>query len=169
LVLGGARSGKSAFAESLASAHSGEKIYIATAETIDDEMAERINNHKMRRGPLWQTLEAPIDLVSALRASDAPGHLILIDCISVWINNLMFHARAIESEVADLCQALATLRGQVVLVSNEVGSGIVPDNALSRVFRDEAGRANQALAAVADDVVLVVAGLPLFLKQSAPK
>jgi adenosylcobinamide kinase/adenosylcobinamide-phosphate guanylyltransferase len=168
LVLGGARSGKSAFAEGLAAPHKGAKFYIATAEAVDAEMADRIIHHQVRRGSTWQTLEAPLDLVSVLRATDAPGHFVLIDCITVWINNLMFHQRAVEPEITTLCKAISSAGGHVVIVSNEVGSGIVPDNALARAFRDEAGRANQALAAAADEVVLVVAGLPLTLKPAKP-
>ena len=168
MVLGGARSGKSAYAEALAASHQGEKFYIATAETTDAEMAGRIKHHQVRRGSSWRTFEAPLDLVAMLRASDAPDRFILIDCITVWINNLMFHQRAIETEIATLCEAISTVRGHVVIVSNEVGSGIVPDNALARAFRDEAGRANQRLAAAADEVILVVAGLPLMLKPAKP-
>jgi adenosylcobinamide kinase/adenosylcobinamide-phosphate guanylyltransferase len=168
LVLGGARSGKSAYAEARADALAGEKLYIATAEVTDAEMAERIRHHQARRGDGWRTLEAPLDLADVLRQHDATDHVILIDCITVWINNLMFHDRPVEPAVAEFCAALAGARGQVVVVSNEVGFGIVPENALARRFRDFAGRANQAIAAVADEVVLVVAGLPLTVKQSAP-
>jgi adenosylcobinamide kinase/adenosylcobinamide-phosphate guanylyltransferase len=166
--LGGARSGKSAYAEALAASHRGERFYIATAEVSDTEMSERIKHHQVRRGSSWRTIEAPLDLVSALRTSDSPDRFVLVDCITVWISNLMFHQRAIETEIATLCEAVSTVRGHVVIVSNEVGSGIVPDNALARAFRDEAGRANQALAAAADEVVLVVAGLPLTLKPAKP-
>ncbi|MBL8895683.1 MAG: bifunctional adenosylcobinamide kinase/adenosylcobinamide-phosphate guanylyltransferase [Rhizobiales bacterium] len=168
LVLGGARSGKSAYAEARAQACLGDKLYIATAEATDAEMAERIRHHQERRGAGWRTLEAPLDLADTLRQHDASDRVVLIDCVTVWINNLMFHDRAIEPAVAELCAALADVRGQVVIVSNEVGFGIVPENALARRFRDLAGRTNQAIAAVADEVVLVVAGLPLTVKQSAP-
>jgi len=164
--LGGARSGKSAYAESRAQAHAGEKIYIATAEITDAEMAERIRHHQERRGGGWRTLEAPLDLPEALRQHDAANCVILIDCVTVWINNLMFHERAVDPAVADLCAALKGAKGHVVIVSNEVGFGIVPENALARRFRDLAGRANQAIAAAAEEVVLVVAGLPLTMKKS---
>jgi adenosylcobinamide kinase/adenosylcobinamide-phosphate guanylyltransferase len=167
LVLGGARSGKSAYAEGLAGPQI-EKFYVATAEVSDTEMFERIQHHRTRRGPSWETIDVPLDLTAALRAVDAPERFVLIDCITVWINNLIFHQRAVEPEIARLCEAISGVRGQVVLVSNEVGSGIVPDNALARRFRDEQGRANQTLAAAADEVVLVVAGLPLTLKQAKP-
>jgi len=166
LILGGARSGKSAYAERLAADHAGERIYIATAETIDAEMDERIAHHRRRRGPAWRTIDAPVELAASLSAHDGEGRFILIDCITVWINNLMFHERDVEPAVAELCAAVSAVQARVVLVSNEVGWGIVPDNALARRFRDEAGRANQVLAAAADEAVLVVAGLPLVLKQS---
>ena len=169
LVLGGARSGKSAYAENRAQANAGERIYIATAEVTDGEMAERIQHHQNRRGGNWRTIEAPLELSDALRKHDGPDRVILIDWITVWINNLMFHERAIEPAVAEFCAALADAKGRVIVVSNEVGFGIVPENALARRFRDCAGRANQAIAAAADEVVLVVAGLPLTVKQSAPE
>ncbi|MFO0993413.1 MAG: bifunctional adenosylcobinamide kinase/adenosylcobinamide-phosphate guanylyltransferase [Hyphomicrobiales bacterium] len=169
LVLGGARSGKSAYAEGRAQACVGEKLYIATAEVTDAEMADRIRHHQERRGGGWRTLEAPLDLADVLLQHDATDRVILIDCVTVWINNLMFHERSIEPAVAEFCAALADAKGHVVVVSNEVGFGIVPENALVRRFRDFAGRANQAIAAVADEVVLVVAGLPLTVKQSVPE
>jgi adenosylcobinamide kinase / adenosylcobinamide-phosphate guanylyltransferase len=169
LVLGGARSGKSAYAESCVQALTGEKLYIATAEVTDAEMAERIRHHQDRRGSGWQTIEAPLELSDALRKHDRPDRIILIDCVTVWINNLMFHDRAIEPAVADFCAALSGAKAQIVVVSNEVGFGIVPENALARRFRDCAGRANQAIAAAADEVVLVVAGLPLTMKRSMPE
>jgi adenosylcobinamide kinase/adenosylcobinamide-phosphate guanylyltransferase len=164
LVLGGARSGKSTYAENRAKGHPGERIYIATAEVTDTEMAERIRHHQERRGSRWRTIEAPFELSGALRKHDGPDCVILIECITVWINNLMFHDRAIEPAVAEFCAALTDAKGHVVVVSNEVGFGIVPENALARRFRDFAGRANQAIAASADEVVLVVAGLPLTVK-----
>ncbi|MBL8906817.1 MAG: bifunctional adenosylcobinamide kinase/adenosylcobinamide-phosphate guanylyltransferase [Rhizobiales bacterium] len=169
LVLGGARSGKSAYAESRAAAHAGDKIYIATAEVTDAEMGERIRHHQDRRGKGWLTVEAPLDLSAALRELDAPNRVILIDCVTVWINNLIFHDRAVEPAVADFCAALSQAEGKIIMVSNEVGFGIVPENVLARRFRDLAGRANQSIAATADEVVLVVAGLPLTMKRSAPE
>jgi len=169
LVLGGARSGKSAYAENRAQAYVGDKIYIATAEVTDAEMAERISHHQERRGDGWRTIEAPLDLPEALQRLSTPDCVILLDCVTVWINNLMFHDRAIEPAVEDFCAALGSAKGHVVVVSNEVGFGIVPENVLARRFRDYAGRANQAIAAAADEVVLVVAGLPLTMKRSAPE
>ena len=165
LILGGARSGKSRHAEGLAERHRGQRVYVATAEITDEEMRARIGLHRKQRGPGWRTIEAPLDLVGQLRDADDAKTFILIDCITVWINNLMYHGKDVASEVTRLCAVLARMRGRVVIVSNEVGLGIVPDNALARTFRDEAGRANQSLAQAADEVVFIAAGLPLTLKK----
>ncbi|MFZ5675922.1 MAG: bifunctional adenosylcobinamide kinase/adenosylcobinamide-phosphate guanylyltransferase [Pseudomonadota bacterium] len=167
LVLGGARSGKSRHAEALAKA-SKQRVYVATAEIIDAEMRERIDLHRAQRGKGWRTLEVPLDLADALRGADRPGGFILVECITIWINNLIYHGKDVASEVKLLCGTLPKLKGRVVLVSNEVGLGIVPDNALARRFRDEAGRANQSLAAVADEVLFIAAGLPMVLKKPKP-
>ena len=168
LVLGGARSGKSRYAEGLAQRHKGKPTYVATAEITDDEMRARIERHREERGSKWATVEAPLDLVTALDEADHPSSFILVECITVWINNLMYHGKDVAGEVLRLCTALTRIRGRVVIVANEVGLGIVPDNALARAFRDEAGRANQALADVADDVVFIAAGLPMTLKKARP-
>jgi adenosylcobinamide kinase/adenosylcobinamide-phosphate guanylyltransferase len=167
LVLGGARSGKSRHAETLATRHK-QRIYLATAEIIDAEMRERVDLHRAQRGKGWQTLEVPLDLVAALRAADRPNGFILVECLTIWVNNLIYHDKDVADEVRRLCDTLPKLKGRVVLVSNEVGLGIVPDNALARRFRDEAGRANQALAAAADDVIFIAAGLPMVLKSPRP-
>jgi len=165
LVLGGARSGKSRYAESLLGGAGG--VYIATAEAIDDEMRARIAGHRARRGAEWTTVEAPLDLAGALGAqrSGAAGAGVLVDCLTVWLGNLMHAGRDIDREVRTLVESLAEPIAPVVLVANEVGLGVVPDNALARAFRDHAGRLNQALAARADRVVLVTAGIPLVLKS----
>ena len=164
LVLGGARSGKSRYAEGLGAAY-GERIYIATSEVIDAEMRVRIAAHRDQRGPGWTTIEAPFELTAALGgAAAAPGRFVLVDCITLWINNLIYSGRNVEEAVAELCAALSGIKADVVMVSNEVGLGIVPDNALARAFRDLAGRANQTIAAAADEVVFIAAGLPLKLK-----
>lgn len=163
LVLGGARSGKSTYAEALMPAQ-GRLVYLATAEAGDDEMAARIAVHRARRGARWSTVEAPRDLAAALAACDGPDCHILVDCVTLWLSNLMLAERDVEMEVDGLVGALARTRGTIVLVANEVGFGIVPDNAMARRFRDLAGRTNQRLAAAADRVVLVAAGLPLLLK-----
>ena len=164
LVLGGARSGKSAHAEQLAESLPGDLVYIATGTPSDDEMAARIREHVERRGARWRTVEETIDLAGAVSAEAISGHVVLIDCLTLWLSNLMADGREPEAETEPLLGALADSEGPVVLVSNEVGLGIVPDNALARAFRDHAGRLNQAVAAAADHVVLVAAGLPMTLK-----
>jgi adenosylcobinamide kinase/adenosylcobinamide-phosphate guanylyltransferase len=164
LVLGGARSGKSAHAERLMAKHDGAPVYIATAEPGDDEMAERIAAHRARRGEGWRTVEAPIELAAAVRAEAIAGNAVLVDCLTIWLSNLLFAARDVDADMAGLMAALDEAEGPVVLVSNEVGLGIVPENALARAFRDHAGRLNQMVAQAADTVVLVVAGLPMTLK-----
>jgi adenosylcobinamide kinase/adenosylcobinamide-phosphate guanylyltransferase len=168
LVLGGARSGKSHYAEGLARRHEGQPTYIATAEITDDEMRERIARHRETRGNRWRTIEAPLDLVAALQGADGPGAFILIECLTVWINNLIHHGKDVAGEIEHFRTSLAGCEGHVVIVSNEVGLGIVPDNALARRFRDEAGRANQAIADAADAVVFIAAGLPMMLKTPKP-
>ena len=164
LVLGGARSGKSLYAEERCLRDVGRKLYLATAEARDDEMARRIQQHQDRRGDDWDSLEEPLELVSALESNARTGCTILVDCLTLWISNLMMHERDVAQEVAKLSDVLPTLAGNTVLVSNEVGLGIVPDNALARAFRDEAGLANQIIAGVCDEVVFMAAGLPLWLK-----
>lgn len=164
-VLGGARSGKSRYAESLMAALQPPWTFVATAEAADAEMAERIAVHRLRRGKSWQTVEAPHDLSAALAAlsSEAPA---MIDCLTLWLSNRMLAGADLEVEVARLEAALDGRRAPVVLVSNEVGSGIVPDNELARRFRDMQGRLNQRMAARADRVVLMVAGLPVMVKEA---
>ncbi len=166
-VLGGARSGKSRYAEGLAGKHRGRKIYIATAEAFDGEMRERIAKHRQQRGQDWETIEAPLDFVETL-ASFSTG-FVLIDCITVWIGNLMHHGRDVRADVERLCEALARTKVRAVVVSNEVGLGIVPENALARAFRDEQGLANQRIAELADDVIFLTAGLPTVLKKPLRK
>lgn len=168
LVLGGARSGKSRYAEGLVTALGGPRVYIATAQIWDDEMAARIKAHRDDRGPGWTTVEEPLNLTGALRRHAAPGTGVLVDCLTLWLTNRMMAEADIEGETAALVEALAGVPGRVVLVSNEVGLGIVPDNALARRFRDHAGRLHQAVAAVAPRVVLTVAGLPILAKGTPP-
>jgi adenosylcobinamide kinase / adenosylcobinamide-phosphate guanylyltransferase len=162
LVLGGARSGKSRYAEGLADGAAGDRLYIATAQPGDAEMAARIASHRQRRGLGWTTLEAPIELAGALATADAG--FVLIDCITLWISNLLLADLDIAPRLEALAEALAARQRTVAVVSNEVGLGIVPDNALARRFRDEAGLANQRLARACDEVVLLTAGLPQKLK-----
>jgi adenosyl cobinamide kinase/adenosyl cobinamide phosphate guanylyltransferase len=165
LVLGGARSGKSRYAESLISALPPPWFYLATATAGDDEMAERIKAHRARRAAAWHTVEAPCDISGALAAcGKAPA---LIDCLTLWLSNLMLAEADIEAEVDRLEKTLHAAAAPVVLVANEVGFGIVPDHPLGRRFRDWQGLINQRMAARADRVVLMVAGLPLVLKGAA--
>jgi len=163
LVLGGARSGKSRYAESLIAALPPPWIYLATAEVGDTEMAERIAAHRNRRGAGWRTFEEPNDVASILAADEGT---ILVDCLTLWLSNRMLAGADMDAEIAGLEIALDARVGPAVLVSNEVGFGIVPDNALARRFRDLQGRLNQRLAARADRVVLVVAGLPVVVKET---
>ena len=163
LITGGARSGKSIRAEARARSFAGQPVYIATAEALDGEMEERIARHRTRRGTDWIDREVPLDLVPAL-LSTAGGGARLVDCLTLWLSNLMHAARDWERDVRELADTLPRLASPVVLVTNEVGLGIVPDNALARSFRDAAGIMNQAIAAAADEVEFVVAGLPMKLK-----
>lgn len=164
LVLGGARSGKSRYAETLVTDQPARWVYLATATVGDGEMAERIRQHRLRRGGGWSTVEEPLDLVGVLRRQANPETVILVDCLTLWLSNILFKDLNVEYEVERLGDCISDLPGAVVLVSNEVGLGIVPENTLARRFRDDAGRLNQAVAAVADAVVFVAAGLPLHLK-----
>jgi len=168
LVLGGARSGKSLYAEQLLDKHA-EKIYLATAEAGDAEMAARIEAHQRRRGDGWRTVEEPLGLAAALAGYSRPGVPVLVDCLTLWLSNIMAAGRDVEGDIGALAEALRTLAGPVVLVSNEVGLGIVPDNALARAYMDNAGRLNQAIAAAADRVVVMHAGLAQVLKEPGLK
>ncbi len=164
-VLGGARSGKSRHAEALVEAASPPWTYIATAEAWDDEMRERIESHRARRPAGWRTLDAPRDVAGAI-AQSPPGAPILVDCLTLWVTNLLLAEADIAAAGEALLAACAEAPGPVLMVSNEVGLGIVPDNALARRFRDEAGRLHQSVAAQADRVVFMVAGLPMIVKDS---
>lgn len=164
LVLGGARSGKSRYAEWLIETYPPPWIYVATAEAKDEEMAERIAAHEARRGADWQTVEAPHALADALTAVP-PGAAVLVDCLTLWLSNVMERDADIDAQTAALKETLSQRAGPVVLVSNEVGLGIVPENALARQFRDLQGRLNQELAAQAERVVMMVAGVPVPVKS----
>jgi adenosylcobinamide kinase/adenosylcobinamide-phosphate guanylyltransferase len=163
LLLGGARSGKSAHAEALISKLPSPWTYIATGQTFDDEMRDRIGHHQARRGDGWHTVEAPFDLSDALDARP-DGAPVLVDCLTLWLTNHMLAEHDLEAETERLCAVLTKPRGPWFVVSNEVGLGIVPDNALARRFRDEAGRLNQRVGALADRVLFMVAGLPMVVK-----
>jgi adenosylcobinamide kinase / adenosylcobinamide-phosphate guanylyltransferase len=166
-VIGGARSGKSRFAEALVTARGGPRFYIATAEAWDDEMRERISAHRRDRGEGWTTLDAPHDVAAALASVPSDG-VVLLDCATLWLTNRMLADADLDAEFAILCDAIDTCAAPVAVVTNEVGGGIVPDNALARRFRDAQGQLNQRLAAKADLVVTVIAGLPLVLKGRLP-
>lgn len=165
LVLGGARSGKSRYAEALVTALPPPWHYVATGEARDAEMADRIAHHAVRRGAGWITHETPLDLAGTLDGLAGGEAPVLVDCLTLWLSNVMLAERDIEAETAKLRQTLGAMKGPVVVVTNEVGLGIVPDNALARAFRDAQGRLNAAIAADADRAVLMAAGLPLVLKQ----
>lgn len=166
LVLGGARSGKSRYAEHLITALPPSWLYVATAEALDPEMAERIGAHRARRDASWRTIEAPRDLAAAL--STSANRPVLVDCLTLWLSNIMLADADVENEMHRLEAVLAAMASPVVLVANEVGFGIVPEHPLGRRFRDLQGLLNQRIAARADRVVLLVAGLPLALKGNLP-
>jgi len=165
LVTGGARSGKSAFAEQLVSKLGPEAVYLATAEAHDAEMAARIAAHRSRRGDRWTTREAPLDLVEALDATDGTAPR-LVDCLTLWLSNLMLAQSDWQTRGCALAEAIPRQTAPVVIVTNEVGSGIVPENALARAYRDAAGQLNQMIAAAVDDVYLVVSGMPVKVKPN---
>jgi adenosylcobinamide kinase / adenosylcobinamide-phosphate guanylyltransferase len=167
LVIGGARSGKSAYAERLVRATARPRRYIATAEAWDDEMRARIARHQLDRGTDWLTVEAPLALATALAAAGAE-EVVLIDCATLWLTNHLLADHDLRDVAEGLSSALAACAAPVVIVTNEVGWGIVPENALARRFRDAQGRLNQQLAASAGLVVTVIAGLPLALKGTLP-
>ena len=179
LILGGARSGKSAWAEKVAAASGKRVIYVATAQALDDEMKQRIVHHQSRRPAQWGLVESPLNLAAALRQHAAPDVCLLVDCLTLWLSNLLFAGIAaqqaeagnpidcalLNGETQALVDCLPHLPGKIILVSNEVGWGIVPMALISRLFADEQGRLNQRVAAACDQVTLVSAGLPLYLKQ----
>ncbi|MDR3462253.1 MAG: bifunctional adenosylcobinamide kinase/adenosylcobinamide-phosphate guanylyltransferase [Beijerinckiaceae bacterium] len=168
LVLGGARSGKSAFAQAQAEASRFEPIFIATAQAFDAEMEVRIAAHARARGSRWRLIEAPLDLTAALTSASDPARVLVVDCLTLWLTNVMLGGDDVDAATDALVDVVARLEGPVIFVSNEVGSGIVPENALSRRFRDAQGRLNQAMARACDGVVLVTAGLPFILKPGVP-
>lgn len=179
LVLGGARSGKSRYAESLvdgtlAGDRARPSLLIATADLADsirhddDEMMARIDAHRRRRGPHWRTIEEPVDLAGALQRAQADGRPILVDCLTLWLSNLLGRDQDVDTAFDALVAALTRVTVDVVLVANEVGLGVVPDNALARRFRDEAGRLNIRLARDAGRVLFLVAGLPMVVKGTLP-
>lgn len=164
LVLGGARSGKSRFAEGLALDCAADRHYVATGRAFDDEMRDRIARHRSDRGDGWTTHEEPVDLVGQLKRIDDPSRVVLVDCLTLWVTNLMLEDHDVAAHSAELAAFLPQLKARVILVSNEVGLGIVPENRMAREFRDHAGRLHQQIAARAAEVYFVAAGLPLKMK-----
>ncbi|MEM7291437.1 MAG: bifunctional adenosylcobinamide kinase/adenosylcobinamide-phosphate guanylyltransferase [Pseudomonadota bacterium] len=164
LVLGGARSGKSAFAESLVIDSGLKPIYLATGRAFDDEMVERIERHQTRRGDEWETIEEPLALVDALSHAAIPGRVILVDCLTLWVTNLMMAEANVEREADHLAEYMKEAKSPIVFVSNEVGQGIVPDNQMAREFVDLSGLVHQRLAAAANHVYFVTAGIANKLK-----
>lgn len=164
LILGGARSGKSRRAQALAEESSDRRVFIATAEAFDGEMADRIARHQADRGPGWKTVEAPLDLSGVIMQQSSVDTVCLVDCLTLWLSNLMHADRDVAVETEALIRRLKNAVGPVVLVSNEVGLGLVPEKPLGRRFRDAQGRLNQEIAAVCHRVEFIAAGLPLTLK-----
>ncbi|MCX2722835.1 bifunctional adenosylcobinamide kinase/adenosylcobinamide-phosphate guanylyltransferase [Roseibium salinum] len=166
LVLGGARSGKSRFAETLAEKSGLQKVYVATGAALDAEMADRIAAHRHQRGAAWHTIEEQFDLKGVLLRESRPDRVVLVDCLTLWLSNLTFSEKDVGAQTAQLCQVLPRLEGTCIFVSNEIGMGIVPENGLSRSFRDAQGRLNQSMAQACSQVVFVAAGLPLLMKPN---
>lgn len=164
LVLGGARSGKSRFAEGMVE-RAREPVYLATAEPLDTEMSERIRAHRERRGDRWTTIEEPLELAHALREHAGAGRAVLVDCLTLWVSNLLHTERDLDAEVELLLESLVAFEGPVVFVSNEVGLGVVPENPLARRFRDVVGVLHQRLAERAQRVYLLAAGIAITLKD----
>jgi adenosylcobinamide kinase/adenosylcobinamide-phosphate guanylyltransferase len=164
LVLGGARSGKSRHAELLCLSTGLAPVYLATSQPYDQEMAERVARHRADRDRRWTTVEEPLALAECLQGETASERIVLVECLTLWLTNLMMAERDVAAASEELVRILPALPGPVVLVSNEVGQGVVPANAMARAFVDHAGRLHQRLAAIATTVTLVVAGLPLQLK-----
>ena len=164
LVLGGARSGKSSYAQRLAEELGSRRLFLATAEALDEEMTRRIARHKADRGTGWETVEVPLDLARTIELHSKTQTVYLVDCLTLWLSNLMHAGRDVDAETETLCEALKAATGNVILVSNEVGLGLVPETPLGREFRDAQGRLNQKVAAVCDQVDFIAAGLPIKLK-----
>lgn len=172
-IIGGAKSGKSSFALNEASKIAGQKAYIATAEALDDEMSTRIENHKLERGSEWDTYEEPLNVDDVLKLIDGKYGAAVLDCLTIWLSNLIVRSDINDIEHKTVIEAIEVLTDrlkniddmQLFIVSNEVGTGIVPENRLARQFRDLAGRLNQKVAEIADNVYLVAAGIPIKIKQ----
>ena len=163
-VIGGARSGKSSFALKEGSALAGKKAYVATAEALDAEMKARIEKHREERSEEWITFEEPLNIARLIEDIHEKYDVVIIDCLTVWLSNLMMNDKNVEKEIGSFCSALDSQRSTLFIVSNELGMGIVPDNELARRFRDIAGAMNQKIASLADNVYLVTAGIPVKIK-----
>lgn len=164
-ITGGARSGKSSFAIAEASKAKGKKAYIATAEALDDEMKERIERHRKQRGNEWDTYEVPLRISEVIKKTEKDYKVIVIDCLTLWLSNLLHSGKDREREIKSFCRSLSTIHCSLYIVSNEVGMGIVPENEMARKFRDIAGVLNQKVAGIADEVYMAVAGIPVKIKQ----
>ena len=164
LVIGGARSGKSRYAQARAEALDARLVFIATAQAFDDEMTDRIARHRADRGLRWMTVEEPLDLPAAISTHSSEGSAVLVDCLTLWASNLLLADHDPTVAAQALTEAISSCRGPLILVANEVGLGIVPGNALARRFRDYAGLINQAVAAAVGEVVMTVAGIPVPIK-----
>lgn len=167
LVVGGQRSGKSRYAEALVEKSGRRPVYVATAEPGDGEMSERIRLHRVRRGPAWRIVEEPLEISDVIAAEARPETAVLVDCLTLWLANLMGAGRDFEAEADRLAAALAAATGPVVIVSNEVGSGVIPENPLARRYADALGTLNQRIAAASNRVVLMAAGCPVLVKPSS--
>lgn len=163
-ITGGARSGKSTFALKEASKISGNKAYIATAEALDEEMQERIEDHKRKRGKDWDTYEEPIKIADVIKDIEGQYSVIVIDCLTLWLSNIFLNNKNVEKEIESFCCSLSTVHYPLFIISNEVGMGIVPGNEMARKFRDMVGILNQKIAEIADEVYLVTAGIPMKIK-----
>ncbi|PCH80343.1 MAG: bifunctional adenosylcobinamide kinase/adenosylcobinamide-phosphate guanylyltransferase [Hyphomicrobiales bacterium] len=167
LVLGGANSGKSLFAENLCMQSGLNRIYVATSRILDLEMKTRVSRHISQRGNGWTTKEEPVELADLLQQTCRPNSIVLVDCLTMWLNNLVSDGAGLPERIEQLCKIIPALQGSVVFVSNELGMGLVPDTALGRAFRSHQGQTNQAIARVVTDVTFVAAGLPLQLKSNS--
>lgn len=163
-ITGGARSGKSRFALNYASKFSGKRAYIATAQALDEEMKERIERHKIERGGEWETIEEPLRISEVIEGIGDGYGVIVLDCLTLWLSNVILSGLDLEKEISSFCHSLSTVRSPLFIVSNEVGMGIVPEKELTRRFRDLSGILNQKVAEIADEVYLVVSGIPLKIK-----
>ncbi len=164
LIIGGARSGKSSHALVLGEILDGNRIFVATAQRSDDEMNARIDHHRQERGDLWETIEEPVAICDVIHSNDGGDVTVVVDCLTLWLNNLMLYDHDVDTEIACLVDRIRDFRGDLIIISNELGMGLVPDTALGRSFKDTHGRMNRLVAEVCDQVLLMVAGIPITVK-----